>query len=43
MLAFGIVFGLWLALIGFGLLVMGVCGMVFQYAGRGVQRSDSPE
>ncbi|MGW7335417.1 aa3-type cytochrome oxidase subunit IV [Streptomyces sp. NPDC054808] len=42
-LAVGIVFGLWLALIGFGLLAMGVCGMVFQYAGRGVQRSDSPE
>ncbi|MEV7209323.1 MULTISPECIES: cytochrome c oxidase subunit 4 [Streptomyces] len=42
-LALGIVFGLWLALIGFGLLAMGVCGMVFQYAGRGVQRSDSPE
>ncbi|MFC8739667.1 cytochrome c oxidase subunit 4 [Streptomyces sp. NPDC057176] len=42
-LAFGIVFGLWLALIGFGLLAMGVCGMVFQYAGRGAQRSDSPE
>ncbi|MEU9600962.1 cytochrome c oxidase subunit 4 [Streptomyces sp. NPDC048109] len=42
-LALGIVFGLWLVLIGFGLLAMGVCGMVFQYAGRGVQRSDSPE
>ncbi|MEV8123613.1 cytochrome c oxidase subunit 4 [Streptomyces sp. NPDC085944] len=42
-LASGIVFGLWLALIGFGLLAMGVCGMLFQYAGRGVQRSDSPE
>ncbi|KAF2781886.1 hypothetical protein STPH2_6740 [Streptomyces sp. KO7888] len=42
-LAFGIVFGLWLALIGFGLLAMGVCGLVFQYADRGVQRSGSPE
>ncbi|MCL7364295.1 MULTISPECIES: aa3-type cytochrome oxidase subunit IV [Streptomyces] len=42
-LAFGIVFGLWLALIGFGLLGMGVCGLVFQYADRGVQRSGSPE
>lgn len=42
-LALGIVFGLWLALIGFGLLTMGVCGLVFQYADRGVQRSGSPE
>jgi hypothetical protein len=42
-LAFGIVFGLWLALIGFGLLAMGVGGLVFQYADRGVQRSGSPE
>ncbi|MFG3250153.1 cytochrome c oxidase subunit 4 [Streptomyces sp. NPDC048187] len=42
-LAFGIVFGLWLALIGFGLLALGVGGLVFQYADRGVQRSGSPE
>ncbi|MFD5450283.1 cytochrome c oxidase subunit 4 [Streptomyces sp. NPDC127100] len=41
-LALGIVFGLWLALIGFGLLALAVCGLVFQYAGRGVQRSASP-
>jgi hypothetical protein len=42
-LAFGIVFGLWLALIGFGLLTMGAGGLVFQYADRGAQRSGSPE
>ncbi|MEV7793348.1 cytochrome c oxidase subunit 4 [Streptomyces sp. NPDC087512] len=43
LLALGIVFGLWLALIGFGVLVPAVFGLVFQYAGRGVQRSTSPE
>ncbi|GAA1220672.1 cytochrome c oxidase subunit 4 [Kitasatospora nipponensis] len=34
-LALGVVFGLWLALIGFGLLVPGVLGFVFQYGQRG--------
>ena len=33
--ALGIVFGLWLFLIGFGILVAGVGGMVFQYVHRG--------
>lgn len=32
--ATGVVFGLWLFLIGFGVLVAGVLGMVFQYAHR---------
>ncbi len=31
----GVVFGLWLFLIGFGVLAAGVGGMVFQYAHRG--------
>ncbi|MGX4694048.1 aa3-type cytochrome oxidase subunit IV [Streptomyces sp. JNUCC 63] len=34
LLALGVVFGLWLALIGFGLLGYGVLGLVFQHAGR---------
>ncbi|MBQ0826884.1 aa3-type cytochrome oxidase subunit IV [Streptomyces tagetis] len=38
-LANGIVFGLWLVLMGFGLLAFAVCGLVFQYARRGAQRS----
>ncbi|WP_425246448.1 cytochrome c oxidase subunit 4 [Streptomyces sp. NEAU-NA10] len=38
-LALGVVFGLWLALLGLGILGHGVFGMVFQYAGRGGQRS----
>ncbi|WP_030419172.1 cytochrome c oxidase subunit 4 [Streptomyces sp. SCSIO 75703] len=38
-LANGIVFGLWLVLMGFGLLAFAVCGLVFQYADRGAQRS----
>jgi membrane protein implicated in regulation of membrane protease activity len=42
-IAFGIVFGLWLALIGFGVLALAVFGLVFQYAGRGAQRPSSPE
>ncbi|MFJ8543357.1 cytochrome c oxidase subunit 4 [Streptomyces sp. NPDC093586] len=41
--ALGIVWGLWLALIGFGLLAFAVFGLVFQYADRGVQRSSSSE
>ncbi|MBZ6231480.1 cytochrome c oxidase subunit 4 [Streptomyces olivaceus] len=41
-LALGVVYGLWLALIGFGVLAMAVSGFVFQYAGRGTQRSDAP-
>ncbi|MEV1081458.1 cytochrome c oxidase subunit 4 [Streptomyces sp. NPDC050211] len=32
--ATGVVFGLWLFLIGFGVLAHGVVGMVFQYARR---------
>ncbi|MFJ3305339.1 cytochrome c oxidase subunit 4 [Streptomyces sp. NPDC086549] len=32
--ATGVVFGLWLFLIGFGVLARGVLGMVFQYADR---------
>lgn len=31
----GIVYGLWLFLIGFGVIVAGVGGLVFQYAHRG--------
>ncbi|MFI6937564.1 cytochrome c oxidase subunit 4 [Streptomyces sp. NPDC050287] len=46
LLALGVVYGLWLALIGLGVLGHGVFGMVFQYAGRGTelprQDSDSP-
>ncbi|MFJ8194439.1 cytochrome c oxidase subunit 4 [Streptomyces sp. NPDC096094] len=42
-LALGVVYGLWLALIGFGVLALAVFGLVFQYAGRGAQRSNSPE
>ncbi|MBY8882219.1 aa3-type cytochrome oxidase subunit IV [Actinacidiphila acidipaludis] len=33
--ALGIVFGIWLFLIGFGILFTGVGGMVFQYVHRG--------
>jgi hypothetical protein len=33
--ATGVVFGLWLFLIGFGVLARGVLGMVLQYATRG--------
>ncbi|MFE7358665.1 cytochrome c oxidase subunit 4 [Streptomyces sp. NPDC057543] len=33
-LAIGVVYGLWLALLGFAVLAGGVCGLVFQYAGR---------
>ncbi|WP_175407208.1 cytochrome c oxidase subunit 4 [Streptomyces sp. TRM64462] len=33
-LAVGVVFGLWLALIGVGVLAAGVFGMVFEFAGR---------
>ncbi|GAA3990600.1 cytochrome c oxidase subunit 4 [Streptomyces marokkonensis] len=42
-LALGIVYGLWLALIGFGVLALAVFGLVFQYADRDPQRSNSPE
>ncbi|MFE7861372.1 cytochrome c oxidase subunit 4 [Streptomyces sp. NPDC101209] len=34
LLALGIVFGLWLALLGLGVLGTGVFGLVFQYADR---------
>ncbi|WP_367319182.1 cytochrome c oxidase subunit 4 [Streptomyces sp. HUAS ZL42] len=36
--ATGVVYGLWLFLIGFGVLGAGVFGMVFQYANRGAGR-----
>lgn len=39
--ALGVVYGLWLFLLGIGVLGHGVLGMVFQYAGRGGQRSNS--
>lgn len=41
-LALGVVYGLWLVLLGLGVLGHGVFGMVFQYAGRDTQRSNSP-
>lgn len=40
LLALGVVFGLWLALIGLGVLAAGVLGMVLQYADRGAQSSE---
>lgn len=40
-LALGVVYGLWLALLGLGVLAGGTFGLVFQYAGRGAQRSSS--
>jgi hypothetical protein len=42
LLALGVVHGLWLALLGLGVLGHGVFGMVFQYAGRDGQDSNSP-
>ncbi|WP_282693314.1 cytochrome c oxidase subunit 4 [Streptomyces sp. CC208A] len=33
-LALGVIYGLWLALIGLGALAAGVAGLVFQYAGE---------
>jgi hypothetical protein len=33
-LAVGVVYGLWLALLGLGVLLAGVLGFVFQYAGK---------
>ncbi|MDT9699250.1 cytochrome c oxidase subunit 4 [Streptomyces sp. P17] len=41
LLALGIVYGLWLALLGLGVLAAGVFGLVFQYAGRDAQGSNS--
>jgi hypothetical protein len=41
--ALGVVWGLWLALIGFGVFALGVGGLVLQYADRGVQRSMPPD
>jgi hypothetical protein len=35
LLAIGVIYGLWLFLIGFGILGAGVFGMTFQYAARG--------
>lgn len=35
LLAVGVIYGLWLFLIGFGILGAGVFGMTFQYANRG--------
>lgn len=40
--ALGIVYGLWLSLIGFGILTLAVLGLVLQHAGRDAQRSSSP-
>ncbi|MCW5252080.1 MULTISPECIES: cytochrome c oxidase subunit 4 [unclassified Streptomyces] len=40
--ALGVVFGLWLALIGCGLLALAVPALVLQYAGRGTRRHDAP-
>lgn len=40
--ALGVVYGLWLFLLGIGVLGHGVLGMVFQYARRDGQRSNSP-
>ncbi len=39
--ALGVVYGLWLFLLGLGVLGHGVFGMVFQYADRDGQRSNS--
>ncbi|KUM73254.1 cytochrome c oxidase subunit 4 [Streptomyces sp. ISL-22] len=39
--ALGVVYGLWLFLLGIGVLGQGVLGMVFQYADRDGQRSNS--
>jgi uncharacterized membrane protein len=39
--ALGVVYGLWLFLLGLGVLGHGVFGMVFQYASRDGQRSNS--
>jgi hypothetical protein len=36
----GVVYGLWLFLIGAGVLARGVLGMVFQYVGRGWAHQD---
>ena len=38
--ATGVVFGLWLFLIGFGVLARGVLGLVLQYADRGAGQGD---
>lgn len=38
--ATGVVFGLWLFLIGFGVLARGVAGLVFQYVNREVEQED---
>ncbi|MFF4394953.1 cytochrome c oxidase subunit 4 [Streptomyces sp. NPDC001480] len=40
LLALGVVFGLWLVLIGLGVLAAGVVGMVLQYADREAQSSE---
>ncbi|MFI7413377.1 cytochrome c oxidase subunit 4 [Streptomyces sp. NPDC049627] len=42
LVALGVVYGLWLFLLGLGVLGHGVVGMVFQYADRDGQRSSSP-
>jgi len=39
--ALGVVYGLWLVLLGLGVLAQGVLGMVFQYAGRAGRRPDA--
>ncbi|MEG3630112.1 aa3-type cytochrome oxidase subunit IV [Streptomyces poriticola] len=40
--ALGVVHGLWLALLGLGVLALGVFGLVFQYADPDRQRSSPP-
>ena len=35
LLSLGVVYGLWLFIIGFGIVIAGVFGMTFQFAGRG--------
>jgi hypothetical protein len=41
--ALGIVFGLWLLLIGLGVLTLGVLGMVLEHAGRQDSRESSAD
>ncbi|WP_037853976.1 cytochrome c oxidase subunit 4 [Streptomyces sp. NRRL S-340] len=42
LLALGVVLGLWLVLMGFGVLGCGVLGLVFQHAGRDDERGGAP-
>ncbi|MGW2827061.1 aa3-type cytochrome oxidase subunit IV [Streptomyces sp. NPDC001443] len=38
--ATGVVFGLWLFLIGFGVMARGIAGLVFQYVNRGTGQQE---